>query len=59
MEFETKILKNNDVIIDDQFIGKINGLKLQLDLKKGSLETDVKSLKRQLEKQLALNLIKE
>jgi len=31
MKFETKILDNNDVIIDDQFIGKINGLKLILD----------------------------
>ncbi|MDC3040134.1 helicase-related protein [Candidatus Pelagibacter sp.] len=46
MEFKTKILKNNDVIIDGQFIGKINGLKLELDLKKGALETDIKSLKK-------------
>ena len=35
MEFKTEILVNNDVMIDDQFIGKINGLKLALDLKKG------------------------
>ena len=46
MEFDTKILDNNDVMIDNQFIGKINGLKLQLDLKKGALETDIKSLKK-------------
>ena len=46
MEFNTKILENNDVMIDNQFIGKINGLKLQLDLKKGALETDIKSLKK-------------
>ena len=46
MEFDTKILDNNEVMIDDQFIGKINGLKLQLDLKKGALETDIKSLKK-------------
>ncbi len=46
MEFETKILKNNDVMIDSQFIGKINGLKLELDFKKGALETDIKSLKK-------------
>ena len=46
MEFDTKILENNDVIVDDQFIGKINGLKLELDLKKGALETDIKSLKK-------------
>ena len=46
MEFDTKILKNNDVMIDNQFIGKINGLKLELDFKKGALETDIKSLKK-------------
>ena len=46
MEFNTKILENNDVMIDNQFIGKINGLKLELDLKKGALETDIKSLKK-------------
>ena len=46
MKFNTKILENNKVMIDDQFIGKINGLKLELDLKKGALETDIKSLKK-------------
>ena len=46
MEFDTKILENNDVMIDNQFIGKINGLKLELDFKKGALETDIKSLKK-------------
>ncbi len=46
MDFDTKILENNDVMIDNQFIGKINGLKLELDLKKGSLATDIKSLKK-------------
>ncbi|MDC1053657.1 helicase-related protein, partial [Candidatus Pelagibacter sp.] len=46
MEFKTEILDNNNVMIDGQFIGKINGLKLELDLKKGALETDIKSLKK-------------
>jgi ATP-dependent RNA helicase SUPV3L1/SUV3 len=46
MKFKTEILENNNVKIDDQFIGKINGLKLELDLKKGALETDIKSLKK-------------
>ncbi|WP_440925959.1 helicase-related protein [Candidatus Pelagibacter sp.] len=46
MEFKTEILQNNDVKIDDQFIGKLKGLKLELDLKKGALETDIKSLKK-------------
>ena len=46
MKFKTEILNNNEVKIDDQFIGKINGLKLELDLKKGALDTDIKSLKK-------------
>ena len=46
MEFKTEILENNNVLIDEQFIGKIKGLKLELDLKKGALETDIKSLKK-------------
>ena len=46
MEFDMKINNNNEVIIDNQFIGRINGLKLELDLKKGALETDIKSLKK-------------
>ena len=46
MNFKIEIFENNDVKIDDQFIGKIKGLKLELDLKKGSLETDIKSLKK-------------
>ncbi len=46
MDFETKILDDNKVMIDDQFIGRINGLKLELDLRKGALETDIKSLKK-------------
>ena len=58
MEFNTKILENNEVMIDDQFIGKINGLKLELDLK-GALETDIKSLKKEQDKVLVQNYKKE
>ena len=46
MDFKIEISKNNEVKIDEQFIGKINGLKLELDLKQGALETDIKSLKK-------------
>ena len=59
MDFNAKILENNEVIIDGQFIGKINGLKLELDLKKGALETDIKSLKKLQDNQSDLNLKKE
>ena len=58
MEFKTKILDNNEVLIDDQFIGKINGLKLELDLKKGALETDIKSLKKAAEQAIGPELEK-
>ena len=58
MEFDTKILENNDVLIDDQFIGKIDGLKLELDLKKGALETDIKSLKKAARKTIGPELEK-
>ena len=42
----TKIKNENEVIIDDQYIGRLNGLKLDLDLKSGSLKIDIKSLKK-------------
>ena len=58
MKFDTKILENNEVIIDNQFIGKINGLKLELDLKKGALETDIKSLKKAARQTVNPELIK-
>jgi ATP-dependent RNA helicase SUPV3L1/SUV3 len=58
MKFETKILENNEVMIDSQFIGKIKGLKLELDLKKGALETDIKSLKKAARQSVGPELIK-
>jgi len=44
--FKTEILENNKVLINNQFIGQLNGLKLELDLKAGALDTDIKSLKK-------------
>ena len=58
MKFDTKILENNNVMIDEQFIGKIKGLKLELDLKKGALETDIKSLKKAARKTIGPELEK-
>jgi len=46
MEFKTEITNNNKVIIDDQYIGDLKGLKFEMDLKTGALETDIKSLKK-------------
>jgi len=42
----TKIENENEVIIDGQYIGRLRGMKLDLDLKSGSLKTDIKSLKK-------------
>ena len=42
----TEIKNENEVIIDGQYIGRLKGMKLDLDLKSGSLKTDIKSLKK-------------
>ena len=44
--FKTEILESRKVLINNQFIGQLNGLKLELDLKIGALDTDIKSLKK-------------
>ena len=46
MDFKTEIMEDDKVIIDEQFIGNLKGLKFELDLKTGALETDIKSLKK-------------
>ena len=44
--FETKILDDNKVMINSQFIGNLKGLKLELDFKIGDLDSDIRSLKK-------------
>ena len=46
ISFETKIENDEKVLINNQFIGNLKGLKLELDFKVGDLETDIKSLKK-------------
>ena len=46
MDFKTEIMKDDRVVIDQQFIGNLKGLKFEMDLKVGALETDIKSLKK-------------
>ena len=58
MEFKTQILENNDIKIDGHFIGSLKGLKLELDLKKGALETDIKSLKKAARQSIGPELIR-
>ena len=44
--FHTKIENEEKVLINNQYIGTLKALKLELDLKTGALETDIKSLKK-------------
>ena len=44
--FKTEIIDNKLVKINDQFIGNLSGLKLELDLKADALDADIKSLKK-------------
>ena len=46
ISFKTEIIDNKKVKINDQFIGNLNGLKLELDLKVDALDSDIKSLKK-------------
>ena len=54
----TEIKNENEVIIDGQYIGKLNGMKLVLDLKSGSLKTDIKSLKKAARQAIAPELMR-
>ncbi len=54
----TEIKNENEVIIDNQYIGQLKGLKLELDLKSGSLKTDIKSLKKAARQAIAPELIR-
>jgi len=54
----TEIKNNNDVIIDGQYIGTLKGMKLDLDLKSGTLETDIKSLQKAARQAIAPELMR-
>ena len=43
---KTEISEDDKVIIDDQLVGKLKGLKLNLEFTSGTLDTDLKSLKK-------------
>tara|TARA_Y100000590_G_scaffold381512_1_gene450729 strand:+ start:1220 stop:3712 length:2493 start_codon:yes stop_codon:yes gene_type:complete len=54
----TEIKNENEVIIDGQYMGKLNGMRLDLDLKSGSLKTDIKSLKKAARQAIAPELMR-
>jgi len=46
VKLNTKISLDDEVIIDGQLIGKLKGLKLNLEFTRETLDTDIKSLKK-------------
>ena len=57
ISLKTKITEKDDVIINDQLIGKLRGLKLNLEFTSGTLETDIKSLKKAARQGISEELI--
>ena len=56
--FETEIINDEEVMINEQFIGRLKGLKLELDLKVDTLDADVKSLKKAARQNVVPEIIK-
>ena len=46
VKLKTDINNNDEIIIDGQLIGKLKGLKLNLEFTSSTLDTDIKSLKK-------------
>ena len=57
LKLETTVKDNDDVIINKQLIGNLKGLKLSLEFTKGTLDTDIKSLKKAARQGIANELI--
>ncbi len=56
--FETKIIDKEKVMINNQYIGSLKGLKLELDLKVDALDADIKSLKKAARQNVGPEIIK-
>ena len=46
VELKTKISEEDEIIINGQLVGKISGLKINLDYSKTALDTDIKSIRK-------------
>ena len=58
ISFLTKIENNEKVMINDQYIGTLKALKLELDFKIGALDTDIKSLKKAARQNVGPEILK-
>ncbi len=57
VSLETKIVDNEKVMINQEYIGHLKGLKLELDFKIDSLDSDIKSLKKAARKNVSPEII--
>ena len=57
IKLNTEINTKDELIIDGQLIGKLKGLKLNLEFTSGTLDTDVKSLKKAARQGISEELI--
>jgi ATP-dependent RNA helicase SUPV3L1/SUV3 len=58
IQHEAKISKDNEIIMEGQLVGKINGLKIILDYTSSALQTDIRSIKKAARNGAALELKK-
>ena len=56
-DLQTEIKDEKKIIIDGQYIGELQGIKLKLDLKADAMDTDIKSLKKAARKGIGPELI--
>ena len=53
-----RLIDDEKVMINQQFIGRLKGLKLELDLKVDTLDADIKSLKKAARQNVSPEIIK-
>ena len=58
IKLNTEINTKDELIIDGQLIGRLKGLKLNLEFTAGTLDTDIKSLKKAARQGIAEELVK-
>ena len=56
--FDTQIIDEEKVMINQQYIGHLKGLKLELDFKADALDADIKSLKKAARQNVSPEIIK-
>ena len=56
--FDTQIIDEEKVMINQQYIGHLKGLKLELDFKADALDADIKSLKKAAKQNVSPEIIK-